>query len=53
MAQLEGQAIYASVTSPQKDVQMVPLKADSSGEMLYAGSYRHPDQHRVVPSAAR
>jgi len=40
MAQLEGQTIYASVTSPQKDVQMVPLKADSSGEMLYVGSYR-------------
>jgi len=40
MAQLEGQTIYASVTSPQKDVQIVPLKADSSGEMLYVGSYR-------------
>ncbi len=40
MAQLEGQSLYASVTSPQKDVQMVPLKLDPSGEMLYLGTHR-------------
>jgi hypothetical protein len=40
MAQLEGQTLYASVTSPQKDVQMVPLKPDPGGEMLYLGTHR-------------
>lgn len=40
MAQLEGQALYASVTTPQKDVQMVQLKPDPGGEMLYVGTQR-------------
>ena len=40
MAQLEGQALYASVSTPQKEVQMVPLRPDLSGEMLYLGTYR-------------
>ncbi len=40
MAQLEGQPLYASVTSPAKDVQMVPLRPDPAGEMLYLGGYR-------------
>jgi uncharacterized membrane protein len=40
MAQLEGQTLYASVTTPQKDVQMVPLKPDAGGEMLYVGTHR-------------
>ncbi len=40
MAQLEGQALYASITTPQKDVQMVALKSDPNGEMLYVGAQR-------------
>jgi hypothetical protein len=40
MAQLEGQQLYASVTSPAKEVQMVPLRPDPAGEMLYLGTYR-------------
>ncbi|MBM4033173.1 MAG: VWA domain-containing protein [Planctomycetes bacterium] len=40
MAQLEGQQLYASVTSPAKEVQMVPLRPDPAGEMLYLGAYR-------------
>ena len=39
MAQLEGQPLYASVTTPAKDVQMVPLRPDPGGEMLYLGTY--------------
>jgi len=40
MAQLEGLTLYASVTSPRKDVQMVPLRPDRKDEMLYLGTYR-------------
>ncbi|MHC4915703.1 MAG: DUF7408 domain-containing protein [Planctomycetota bacterium] len=40
MAQLQGQPLYASVTTPQKDVQMVSLRPDPGGEMLYLGYYR-------------
>lgn len=40
MAQLQGQRLYASVTTPQKEVQMVSLRPDRSGEMLYLGGYR-------------
>jgi len=40
MAQLQGQPLYASVTTPQKEVQMVSLRPDASGEMLYVGTYR-------------
>ena len=40
MAQLAGQALYASVTTPKKEVQMVSLRPDRSGEMLYLGTYR-------------
>ena len=39
MAQLEGQSLYASVTTPARDVQMVPLRPDPGGEMLYLGAY--------------
>ena len=39
MAQLEGQPLYASVTTPARDVQMVPLRPDPGGEMLYRGAY--------------
>lgn len=40
MAQLAGQALYASVTTPKKEVQMVSLRPDRGGEMLYLGTYR-------------
>jgi uncharacterized membrane protein len=40
MAQLAGQGLVVAVTSPQGERQMVPLKADRGGEMLYLGSYR-------------
>ncbi|MCX7591986.1 MAG: hypothetical protein N2255_10210 [Kiritimatiellae bacterium] len=40
MAQLEGVPLFASVTTPQKDEQMVPLAPDKGGEMLYRGKYQ-------------
>jgi uncharacterized membrane protein len=40
MAQLENQPLVVAVTSPQGERQMVPLRPDRSGEMLYLGSYR-------------
>jgi uncharacterized membrane protein len=40
MAQLQGQPLYASVTTPKKEVQMVSLRPDSGGEMVYTGIYR-------------
>jgi len=39
MAQLEGQPLYASVAAPSKEMQIVPLRADPGGEMLYLGTY--------------
>jgi uncharacterized membrane protein len=39
MAQLQGQALYASVTTPQKEVQMVSLRPHRGGEMMYTGEY--------------
>ncbi len=40
MAQLTGQPIFASVTSPKKDVHMVQLRPDPSGDLFYEGIYR-------------
>ena len=40
MSQLEGQQLMVSVTSVQGERQMVPLRPDQKGEMLYLGSYR-------------
>jgi uncharacterized membrane protein len=40
MAQLQGAQVFASVTTQQKDEQMLPLKPDSNGQMLYSGLYR-------------
>ncbi len=40
MAQLRGVPIFASVTTPQQDEQMVPLQPDPGGRMLYTGDYR-------------
>jgi uncharacterized membrane protein len=40
MAQLRGVPLFASVTTPQKDEQMIPLQPDSGGRMLYTGHYR-------------
>ena len=39
MAQLEGQPLYASVATPAGEVQMVSLRPDPGGEMLYLGTY--------------
>lgn len=39
MSQLSGVPLYASVTSPDKDEQMVSLEPARSGEMLYTGEY--------------
>jgi uncharacterized membrane protein len=39
MAQLQGQSLYASVTTPRKEVQMVALRPDRGGEMVYTGNY--------------
>lgn len=40
MAQLSGQQIFASVTSPKKDIHMVQMRPDPSGDLLYEGTYR-------------
>ncbi|MGQ9663291.1 MAG: VWA domain-containing protein, partial [Kiritimatiellia bacterium] len=40
MAQLENVPLFASVITPQKDEQMVPLSPDRRGEMLYRGKYQ-------------
>jgi hypothetical protein len=40
MAQLSGQQIFSSVTSPKKDVHMVQMRPDPSGDLLYEGIYR-------------
>ena len=40
MSQLEGQQLMVAVTSVQGERQMVPLRPDQKGEMLYLGSYR-------------
>jgi uncharacterized membrane protein len=40
MAQLQGAPVFASVTTQQRDEQMLPLKPDPSGQMLYTGLYR-------------
>jgi len=40
MAQLQGAQVFASVTTQQKDEQMLALKPDSGGQMLYTGIYR-------------
>lgn len=50
MAQLEGQPLYASVATPDKDVQMVPLRPDPAGEMLYLGTY---EARRIGSMVAR
>ena len=40
MAQLSGQPIFASVTSPRKDVHMVSFRQDAGGGLFYMGNYR-------------
>lgn len=40
MAQLRGVPLFASVTTPQQDEQMVPLQPDPGGRMIYTGDYR-------------
>jgi hypothetical protein len=40
MAQMEGLPLFATVTSPDKDEQAVPMKPDPGGEMFYSGIYR-------------
>ncbi len=40
MTQLRGETLYASVTTPQGDEQMVSLQSDPNRPMLYTGGYR-------------